>query len=190
MSERLKKAIKNFQKNPKGGMRQAMLKAGFSQNYADNPKQLTSTKTYQKFLENAGITDQILAEKQAALINAAHITSQRFPAVMKSVVVTHNEAGKKLRKPTETTEWSHVSDARIKELIESVPAHVLLYIQKSVDEKIAYFRVPDTVVQTKHIEMGLKIKGHFAPEKHEITLPKPTEEEEQMLDNILGNNKA
>jgi len=160
---RQKKAIKILLEKG-GSVGSAMRQAGYSTATAKNPDHLTESKAYIKHLEAAGITDEMLSTKQAMLLAAAHIETLRFDSITKNKVTTIGANGRKLKKSKIVTEFSAVADEKIKEIIESVPGHKLIYIQTGATYKIAHFQVPESVVQSKQIEMSLKVKGHMMPE--------------------------
>jgi hypothetical protein len=186
-SLRARKALKLVVENG-GNVSKAMRDVGFSDAYAKNPHKLTNSKAYKDILEAAGVTDDAIAKKHNILLNAARIEHQSFPGARKERTVKIIN-GRTLKTPKLETYYSHVDDDGIRAIIESVPGHRLLYIQKGYAEKIAYFQVPESVVQSKQIEMALKVKGHYAADKFEVSLPEPTDEENAALDNIFAKNK-
>lgn len=169
-------------------MAQAMRLAGFSKTSARNPQKITKSIPYIRTLEMADVSDARIARKQSNLLESAHIESQSFNAIEQEKIITHNDKGKKLRKPISESEFVHVPDKKIIEMIESVPGHVVIHIQKGRREKVARYRVPDTVVQTKQVELVLKTKGHFAADKLEIIDHELTDEEQKIFDEISKKN--
>lgn len=65
---RQKKLAKEISENLGTPMGKAMRKVGYSKEYSESPKQLTSTKSWQDLMEEY-IPDTLLAEKHQALLN-------------------------------------------------------------------------------------------------------------------------
>ncbi len=182
-----RKTIKILQENG-GSVGSAMRQAGYSPASAKTPSKFIESKAYSQFLNEAGVTDEVLSKKQSDLLGAARIESQVFDAESKVETTTHSPSGRKLKNPIVKTIWIHIPDKQIKELIESVPGHRLMYILKGGTSKRAFFQVPENIVQSKQIEMSLKVKGHFAPEAHTVKY-EMTEEERSVYESIFGKNK-
>lgn len=157
----------------------AMKDAGFSDEYSKNPQKLMQSQGFIKILEDAGMTDEKLAEKHNALLESAKIEKINFLAIAEE----YTDKNKKRLK-----RYKHIPDDVIVALIESVPGHKFLYIQKTRFEKIAYYKVPDAVVQSRQIEMGYKIKGHFAAHKFNVVTHTMTPEEEELFKSLMEAN--
>lgn len=67
-TERQKKVLKNIVEN-RGSMRQAMIDAGYSVEYAKNPKQFRDTKTWQELLDEY-LPDWLLLETHEELLGS------------------------------------------------------------------------------------------------------------------------
>src|SRR3990167_8999915 len=181
-TERQKRAIKKLVENG-GNVSRAMREAEYSPETAKNPQKLTRSKGYAEILKRAGVTDEMISKKQKMLLEAAHTMTQEFPAARVEKTV-----GKGNKEET-TSELVHVSDKEIRRIIQSVPGHKILYNQTGTDKKNAHCQVPAAAVQTKQVELVLKVKGHFAPEQHDIITHEMTPEEIAVYEKIMGKNK-
>lgn len=164
---------------------EAMRRAGYSAEMVNNPQKFTRSKGYVSILEAAGETDELLAKKQKILLNSEVIEHMSFPSIMKETTITHSKKGRKLKQPETLRERIAVPDDEIFEIIESVSGHKVLYIQNAGAEKVVYYKAPNSVVQTKQIEIGLKVKGHFAPLVHDIMTHELSDEERKLLEGII-----
>lgn len=179
-SLRARLAFQKMQEN--GGIAsRAMKDAGFSDWYSKNPQKIMQTKGFIKILEDAGMTDEKLAKKHNALLESAKIEKINFLAIAEE----YTDKNKKRLK-----RYKHIPDDVIIALIESIPGHKFLYIQKTRFEKIAYYKVPDAVVQSRQIEMGYKIKGHFASHKFDVVHHTMTPEEEELFKSLMQANDS
>jgi len=169
-----------------GSVAEAMRAAKFSEATIKSPQKLTRSKGFVKILEKAGMTDEVLAKAHNELMQSAVINHQSFPAIHSTKTIKVDENGKKLKRPQRETVYRHVPDEIIKMQIESVAGHRVLYIQKGTSEKVVYYQAPENVVRKGAIEMGYKAKGHFAPEKLEITEHELSAEEQELLEQLNG----
>ncbi len=155
---------KQVQKGTKISVTKAMRESGvYSESTAKRPEKITKSKGFIKILEAAGLTDSFLAKKHSQLSRATRLEKDTFYAQPKIEIK---------RKKEHIVAWIHVSDEKIKEMIEGAEddptGNRVAYIKKFEKYKEVYFRVPDSVVQSKALEMGYKIKDHFAPNKLDI----------------------
>jgi hypothetical protein len=180
LSWRQKAAVKHLLEKG-GSVGDAMRHAGYTPATAKNPSHLTKSKGFVKILEKAGLTDEVLAQGHMELMQSSRIEHQSFPAIYRTTVVDKDENGKKLKKALKEEVYRHVPDNVIKMQIESVPGHKLMYIQKGTVEKIAYIKVPENIVRKSAIEMGYKVKAHFAPDKLDIVDHELSDEDRALL---------
>lgn len=170
----------------KGGSKaEALRAAGYSAAVIKNPKRVTQSKAFIKVLEKAGMTDSFLAQRHQELMDAAKIEFLDFPALKGSKTISVDEDGKKLKKPYKETVYRHTPDEEIRRQVESVPGVKLMYIQKGTYEKRAYIKVPENIVRKGALDMGYKVKDHFAADKLEIVEHELTEEEMAQLGQIF-----
>lgn len=169
-----------------GSVGAAMRAAGYTPATAKNPSKLTQSKAFIKILEKAGVTDSALAKAHGDLLHSARIEHKEFYAMDAYRTVKKDKNGKPLKEPATEHYYRHLSDNEIKAQIESVPGHKLLSIHKSASKKIAYYQSPENAVRKSAIEMGYKVKDHFAPEKLDIIEHELTEEESQFLAGLNG----
>lgn len=127
-----------------GSLRSAITNAGFSQAVADNPKRITDRKWFKEHLPSHEETSQAIRE----LMVSGRLDHYIFPLSM--------------------------SDAEIVELIENLPGCKMRKIKHSETQTWAYFWTPDNKSRKDAIDIVLKVRGDYAPEK--ITLMDPYEE--------------
>lgn len=137
MKTRREKVIEHLAGNG-GNMADAMRKAGYSEEYANNPQKMKRTKTFQELL------DQYLPEKKVVqahrdLLQAAKIDHATFPLSM--------------------------SDAEIKEVIESIKGCQIKKFKHGETATHVWYWVADNKARQSAIEMVYKLRGNFAPEK-------------------------
>lgn len=185
---RQKRVIRKLVENG-GNVSKAMRESGYKESTINSPSVVTKSKAFIKIMEEAGLTDTFLAKTQNNLARSARIERVSFSVITSEKKITVNKQGKKLKTPKIEMVTSHVPDQVIRELIESVPGHKLIFIHKGRDEKIAYFQVPEAVVQSKQVELALKVKGHFSPDAPQLHIHELTKEERSILDSLLDKNK-
>lgn len=172
---KIKAAAKYLLENLGSTPSEAMRAVGYKDSMSKNPQYLTRSKGFVKILEDAGVTDQLLARKHAQLINSSRLDRETFEAI------------KVKRK------WIQMSDEAIKETIEGTKENPtgnrITFIKKYPKFKIALFRIPDNVVQAKMMEMGYKLKSHFAPDKMDVFVHELNEEERERLLNLNENEE-
>ncbi len=153
-----------------GKMSDALRAAGASQSIIRNPQKVTKSKGFSALLDKAGLTDRYLAQKHQSLLNATRREEEVFYSI---------RTGKK--------KWRKYTDEEIKIIIEGKPEELtgckLICIKDDPYHKarIAVYRHPESAVQSKQIEMAYKVKGHFAPQKLDITEHELSEEERAFL---------
>lgn len=173
---------KQVAKGGKVSVTKAMREAGvYTPMTARHPEKITKSKGYIKLMEEAGLTDKFLANKQAQLINSTRLEKDSFHAEPKIEIK---------RKKEKIVGWVNMSDDKIKLLVEGTPeaptGNKIAYIKRYEKHKEVFFRIPDNVVQSKALEMGLKIKDHFAPDKLDIIEHDLAPDEQIALDLLFG----
>ena len=170
-----------------GSVAEAMRHADYSPKTVKNPMTLTKSRAYIQVLEKAGLTDTFLSQQHLALINSARLDRIPFPGEVFERLKKVGKGKKAVWKTMKRVVF--IDDEEIKKVIEAVPGHLLAFIHRTRYEKVAYVQVPDNVVRKGGIEMAYKVKGHNAPEQHELIDHELTEEEQKKLDTIFGKNK-
>lgn len=137
MKTRREKVIVHLAGNG-GNMADAMRKAGYSEEYANNPQKMKRTKTFQELL------DQYLPEKKVVqvhreLLGAAKIDHATFPLSM--------------------------SDDEIKEVIESIKGCQIKKFKHGETATHVWYWVADNKARQAAIDMVYKLRGNYAAEK-------------------------
>lgn len=145
---------KRFLDNLKAGMdmQQAALSAGYTPATAHNTKQnIVDSPVMQSAivgaLDKLNINTNTLAKKYQQLLEAARIELVSFAA--------------------ETT------DDEIRQAIEAIAGAKLIRISDNVRRgrvtgRLVHFAMPNTETQKAVLEMAHKLRGDFAPEKHQV----------------------
>ena len=131
------KAIKNFTEN-QGNAYRAMLDAGYSENTAAKPGNLTNSKTFREMLD-LEVSQQETAKQLGNLLRAAKLDHYVFPMVME--------------------------DQEIIEIVESIPGCTLKQIKHGQQAKYAYYWSPDNRSKKDGIDIVMKVRGEYAPQK-------------------------
>ncbi len=118
---------------------QVMRDAGYSESYANNPKQFKSSKSFTQMLDEI-LPDEDTLNKHAELLNSRRLDHMTFP--------------------------TKVEDEVIAELLASVNC-VLRKIVHGEQAKHAYFWAMDNRARKDALDMLYKLKGKYAPEKFE-----------------------
>ena len=116
----------------------AMRDLGYSSSYANNPQQLTKTKSWDVLMKSS-LDDEILIKHHLELLEAKEVKNFVFPKKMK--------------------------DKEINECLESAGLKVVV-IQESVKGKIAFYSVGNTRAMKDGLDMAFKLRGLCSPEKH------------------------
>lgn len=149
-SERQKRAVKilaekmveNGGKLSKG---EILKEAGYSDAIAKNPAKIFESASMKKAIKSAGLDLKSLKMKHKQLLNMG-----RLQNISASIHIPH--------------------DQFVNMVLEGIPwSRFMHYFDNALNASREYFFIiPDTVTQTKALEMQYKILGEFAPEKHRI----------------------
>lgn len=144
----------------------AMREEGYSDNYARNPQTFLRTNASQKLLDKYFPEDK-LHKKTQELMEGGNIRSMVFSA---------ERVGNKT---------THIADKVIKMVIEKKGGFKMLHIipTNHPPKKTVYFLVPERRIQKEAAEMAYKLRGSFAPEKHQLL---PSSAFEDMSDEDLA----
>lgn len=117
--------------------RKAMLEAGYSQSYADNPQMIKSSKSFTQILDEV-MPDTLVLAQHNSMLNARRLDHMTFPVNME--------------------------DDDIAELLSEVNC-VLRKVVHGVQAKHVYFWSKDNRAIKDALDMVYKLKGKYAPEK-------------------------
>jgi hypothetical protein len=138
-----KKAMEIMSRN--GGVASsAMLEAGYAPASAKNPKNLTDSVGFKSIADQ--MSNEFLVKKHTDLLKQKQLNYFIFNKDM--------------------------SDEEIKEHLLA-NGLVTVVIRPSDKGKMAFYSVDDSQAIGKGLDMAYKLKGAYAAEKHEITVPKP-----------------
>lgn len=153
-------AVRNIQnlKEFNGSMRQAIKSAGYSDAIANNPKSITDRKWFLAAIPG----DDDVSHALHDLLQADRLEYRIFPITM--------------------------NDLDIIESIESIGSRKVdkIKVDHVNGRKIVYFFTPDWKSRKEAVDTIIKIKGHYAAEKHEHVID-PLEG--KSLDELLTERK-
>jgi hypothetical protein len=136
-----KKAVKKIMENH-GNVSKGMIEVGYKPATAKNPKNLTKSKGWVELMESF-LDDRLLAEKHRELLEATGIGHMVFPL--------------------------NVTDDQIVFLLQEANCQAKRFMHSETQTHVWYF-APDNNSRKSALEMAYKLKGHYAPEKHEHLL--------------------
>lgn len=148
-------------------MRKAIVDTGlYSQEVADNPHKITTSKTWQELMEYH-ISDEELAGKHKELLNATRLDHMIFPTGAKDekerqTIIALAQA-KAIEKGTEYIEPDVIMDDDIRQMLKDVNCTVRRIVHGDTARHV-YFWSADNKSRKDAVEMGYKLKGRFAPE--------------------------
>ena len=140
---RQKEAFKKVMENG-GNVSKSMREAKYSPESAHTPQKLTDSKGWKELMAKY-LPDDELVKKHKELLNATRLEHMVFP-------------GKTLEKD-------------IKSLLAGVNC-VAKKIQKINEIKHVWFWAKDNIALKSALDMGYKLTGKYAPEKHDINFDK------------------
>lgn len=155
-TERQKKAIKKVVERG-GNVSKSMREAGYSPKTAKNPKKLTESKAWEELMEQ-NLPDKDLAKAHKRLMNSNRIDHMVFPL--------------------------NITDNEIKELMASVNCIVKKFMHSETQTHI-WFWSPDNKARKDALDMAYKLKGKYAPEKHQVEVQEITQEEKDLANKAL-----
>lgn len=127
----------------KGKVGPALVAAGYSKTYANNPQLFKGTKAYQDMLDALGLDNATLVKSHKELLYASTVDTMRFSGKM--------------------------TDDEIRKIFKSMVGYQLLYIRAErsgnrIIDKFAYYIHPDNSARRYGLDMALKSKGAYKPE--------------------------
>src|SRR3990167_3884500 len=139
-----------------GNVSKGMIEVGYKPATAKNPKNLTKSKGWGELMESF-LDDRLLAEKHRELLEATGIGHMVFPL--------------------------DVTDDQIVYLLKEANCIAKRFMHSESQTHVWYFS-PDNNSRKSALEMAYKLKGHYAPEKHEHLLGRKSTE--KLQDEELG----
>ena len=127
-----------------------MLEAGYSKTVAENPKKLTESKGFRELMEENGLDDASLTRTHNELLKSARLDHMIFPL------------GPKKHETPEDAET--LADTDIKLMLADLKCTVRRIVHGETARHV-YFWSPNDKTRTSALDMGYKLKGHYAPEK-------------------------
>ena len=151
VSERAKKTVKNFIENGGKSVSKAMRDAGYSPATAQNPKKLTSTKTWQSLMDKY-LPEEDLSKHHKELMNAKIIKTMLIPI--------------KATKPD------------IRKVFKMLGFKVLtISFLKTELKHLVYFAMPDNRSRIEALDMAYKLRGKYAKTEHKLEFADTGDEE-------------
>jgi hypothetical protein len=129
-------AFKEITENHRS-VRSAMLVAGYDEDTANKPKNLTESLGF-KELVSKYLPDELLTEAHRRQFNQVRLDYFVFPKTMADDEIE-----------------AHVNAAGIEVIV----------IRLSDKGKMAFYSIPDSMAITKALDLAYKLKGSYAPEK-------------------------
>lgn len=130
-----KKAEKNLGKGKKKSMRMILKEAGYTDNVANNPKNVTESKGFNDELD-AFLPNNFVLAKHKELMNSHRLDKAPFELA--------------------------TTDKQIEELLERVGFQVIaIQTIPMIGKKIAFFFSPDNLARSKALDMFYKLTGRY-----------------------------
>lgn len=145
-----------------GNIGKAMVDAGYSTNTAKTPQKLTQSKGW-KELSQELFSDEELARKTGELLDAFCVRKYIFPLSM--------------------------PDEEIKELIESMPRHIVIRTERYDTFKKTYYMRPDNSIISQTLNMIYKLKGYYKQAKVEYHSPYEDMSDEELNEILRERDK-
>lgn len=189
------KAIKELVTNGGISTAEAMRRAGYSPNTALDPTKLTKSKAYKDMLDDAGLTDEMLANSHRELIQASELRDFKFRHKQSKKLVEIDSSDPKWdskgrdRQFKEIIEPIHTPRKTINAMISKIPGAKLVHVEADEYNTTAYYTVPNHNARKSGQELAYKVKGHMAPERQEHIFLPMTPEEETQYNSIFNKNK-
>lgn len=148
---RISENIRNPQ--PDFTLGKTILEVGYSQRVSEKPKLVTESKGFRELMEANGLDDQSLTRLHNDLLQSARLDHMVFPL------------GPKKHESPEDDEM--LSDTDIKEMLAELKCVVRRVVHGETARHV-YFWSPNDKIRKDALDMGYKLKGHYAPEKKTI----------------------
>ena len=127
-------------------MKDAMLKAGYSESYAKSSTHLTDTASWESLMAEY-LGDDVLAKTHKGLLNAKGVGKFDFPTKFtnEEIIEIVERYGIKVQKIVENKQ-----------------------VAPQFQSKKAYYIVPDNMARDKALDKAYKLKGKYEPEQHSL----------------------
>jgi hypothetical protein len=166
-----KKAVKKLVENG-GNVSKAMRDAGFSPETAKTPKKLTESKGFKDLMDEMGLDDATLTTKHKELLQSQRMDHMTFPLgpVDEEDIPESEESDDEgeAHLPEEHKERTTLTDKEIADLLATVNCTVRRIVH-GANARHVYFWSPDNKARKEALDMAYKIKGHYAPEKRQVS---------------------
>lgn len=140
-----KRAFKKVVENG-GNVSRAMVDVGYSPMTAKTPKKLTESEGWKELTDDF-LSNETLLKKHQQLLNAVSLERMNFDER------TTNEEIEEV--------VAEMEGYRLLKIVENTGKDGMIY------SKYAYVKAPDNMAQDKALDKAYKLKGSYAPEKHE-----------------------
>lgn len=185
-----KLAVKKILEN-NGNVSKSMKDAGYARGTAKNPQQLTRSKGWLELMEKE-LPDDLLAKTHKELLNATHLDHMVFPLGCRlnseKAQFLEDEVKKAKKEGRKIEDIDILSDQDIIADLASVNCTVRRIVHGEQARHV-YFWAQDSRAKQAGLDMGYKLKGHYAAEKKKITITPLEEMTDEELDAALKDEE-
>ncbi len=153
-TERQKKLLENIGKNP-SSMAEAMRKAGYSEAYARNPQLVKETEGFSEIF-NKYVSDELIAKATREMVNYRQPVMYQFSEDMEE-----EQLHKVLKKMGFKKSQYHCIKVKEVKIIKGQPVEIGYWG--------VYGSKPSGLVIPKGVDIAMKGKGYYAPDKIAFT---------------------
>lgn len=166
------KISENIRKpQPDFSLGKTMLEVGYKPTVAQKPKLITSSKGFRELMEEAGLDDASLTRTHNELLRSTRLDHMVFPLgpvdeseQKPEVELEPQPQGGALKREHKKKEGTKLTDEEIVQLLADVNCTVRKIVHGETARHV-YFWAPDNKARKEALDMGYKLKGHYAPEK-------------------------
>lgn len=190
------RAIKELTENVGISVGEAKRRAGYSASEVAQPQRLTNSQAYNELLEQQGMTREMLAKGHQRNVQATTIKERIFTDLVTEELIPIPKESTEYKKDgrenqfREITVHTPISDKEIKAFFEKIPDAKLLRIERGYHHKTAVYLIPNYAAQSKFYELGYKVKGLMAPEKHEVEFTDAADDQKKLVDDLINKNDS
>lgn len=184
-----KQVVAKVKKGEKISITKEMRESGvYSKATSKHPEKITKSKGWQELL-NEHLSDGLLSMRHHELLNATTLDHQTYPmgtrtnAEKEEWYKKREKDAKKKKVPYMQVEI--LSDEDIRELLASVNCTVRRIVHGEM-ARYVYFWSADNRARKDALDMGYKLKGKYAPEKHLDVVVNIDLKKKKKIDEILG----
>lgn len=153
-TERQKKLLENIGKNP-SSMAEAMRKAGYAESYARNPQLVKETEGFSEIF-NKYVSDELIAKATREMVNYRQPVMYQFSEEMEE-----EQLHKVLKKMGFKKSQYHCIKVKEVKVIKGQPVEIGYWG--------VYGSKPSGLVIPKGVDIAMKGKGYYAPDKIAFT---------------------